>query len=316
MVGALVGAGGWGYFAGGLPEYAKAFSFVEVNTTFYRPVPEARARRWRSQVPPAFTFAVKGNRAVTHEGGLRADGPSREAFALDLRTASILGAPFLVLQTPEALPIEAAQAAGLRDLARMVPPGIRLALEARSVAGRDLPEGLRKAMEEGGVLDVVDLSRQVPRVAAEDVYTRLFGRGRHNRYEFDDDELRAIDRAGRDAVRVAFTFHGVRMYRDAARFLTFKRTGSFPRLTESVGLDALGEVLRSGVRYPTTREQILRNHGWRLIRTEGGAHVHASMALEALPDRPFESAEAVVAAVRAAASPGAAALPDAPRRPS
>ena len=311
-----MGAGGWGYFAGGLPAYAKAFSFVEVNVTFYRPVPEARARRWRAQVPPAFTFAVKGNRAVTHEGGLRADGPSREAFARDLRTASILRAPFLILQTPEALEADAPQVAGLRDLAALVPREVRLGLEARSSAGRDLPEALRNAMEDAGILDVVDLSRQPPRVASEDVYTRLFGHGRHNRYEFDDDELRAIDGAGRDAVRVAFTFHGVRMYRDAARFLTFKRTGSFPKLTESAGLDALGEVLRSGVRYPATREEILRNHGWRLVRTEGGAHVHASRALEVLPDRPFESAEAVLAAVRAVAAPGAEAPPDASRRPS
>src|SRR3970282_1928066 len=75
MAEALVGAGGWGYCAGGLPAYAKAFSFVEVNVTFYRPVPEARARRWRAQVPPAFTFAVKGSRAAPHEGGLRGRGP-------------------------------------------------------------------------------------------------------------------------------------------------------------------------------------------------------------------------------------------------
>src|SRR2546430_12194390 len=47
--------------------------------------------------------------------------------------------------------------------------------------------------------------------------SRLFGPGPHNVYEFDDDELRSIDRAGQDAVRAAFTFHGVRMYKDAAR---------------------------------------------------------------------------------------------------
>src|SRR5205823_5072385 len=99
----LVGAGGWGYFRGSLDAYAQGFRFVEVNASFYRPVPEPYARRWRSRVPPDFVFAVKANRAVTHSDGLLATARGRGAFEHDLRIARILRAPFVILETPPAL---------------------------------------------------------------------------------------------------------------------------------------------------------------------------------------------------------------------
>ncbi|HTD81084.1 MAG TPA: DUF72 domain-containing protein, partial [Thermoplasmata archaeon] len=67
---AFIGAGGWGYFHGpsGKPlvDYARAFRFVEVNSTFYRQPSEGAVRRWRRSVPTGFRFAVKGHRSLTH----------------------------------------------------------------------------------------------------------------------------------------------------------------------------------------------------------------------------------------------------------
>src|SRR3972149_5739748 len=186
---ASVGAGGWSYFAGGVPAYVRAFSFVAVNATFYRRVSEARSRLWRRQVPSDFVFSLKVNREVTHRARLHATPAARDAFAHDLRVASALRAPYVVLETPAHAP-------------------------------RRLPPSAERTMEALGVLDVVDLSRGSPRLASDVVYTRLFGKGDHTRYEFDDAELREIDRAGRDAIDGVVAFHGVRMYRDAARFLT------------------------------------------------------------------------------------------------
>src|SRR5207247_6034861 len=147
---------------------------------------------------------------------------ARAAFSHDLRIACILRSPFLILETPPGLRFEAAQVLGLRELAGMAVDGLRLGLEARAYRGqKKLPEALRRTMEQDRVLDVVDLSQGPPRVPDEVVYTRLFGPGPANVYQFDDTELRAIDRASGDAVRAALTFHGVRMYTDAARFLAF-----------------------------------------------------------------------------------------------
>jgi uncharacterized protein YecE (DUF72 family) len=49
-----------------LPYYARVFSTVELNNTFYcLPTPEA-VDAWREQVPEGFTFACKGSRFLTH----------------------------------------------------------------------------------------------------------------------------------------------------------------------------------------------------------------------------------------------------------
>jgi len=290
----LVGAGGWGYFAGGLDVYAQAFHFVEVNATFYRRIPGAMARRWRARVPADFVFSVKAHREVTHGDNLRASKGARESFAASARTARVLQAPFLILETPPSLAFEQAQLDGLRDLSAMVDGRTRIGLEARAYRQGSLPADVRRAMRREGILDVVDVSQMNPRVADESVYTRLFGPGPHNVYEFDDDELRSIDRAGQDAVRAAFTFHGVRMYKDAARFTTFKRTGTFPSATGQQGLASLTAVLRPDARFPTTKDDLVREHGWKVFDLNEHLRAHASVVLSALPDRTFRRLDEVV----------------------
>ena len=255
---ALVGAGGWGYFTGGLESYARGFRFVEVNASFYRPVPETYARRWRSRVPADFVFALKASQVVTHADRLHATARGRTALAHDLRIAGILRAPFVILETPASLGFEKEEVSGLRELASMVPGGSRLGLEARAFRRGPLPHELERAMADGRVLDVVDLSQTKPRLADSDVYTRLFGPGPSNVYQFDDPEMREVDRSSGDAIRTAFTFHGVRMYQDAARFLTFKRTGAFPAATDRRGLASLEEVLGQDARFPASRDELVK----------------------------------------------------------
>jgi len=49
-----------------LTYYARQLGTVEVNTTFYRTQPEGVIASWVSSVPPAFRFAVKAHRRITH----------------------------------------------------------------------------------------------------------------------------------------------------------------------------------------------------------------------------------------------------------
>jgi len=310
MMDALAGAGGWGYFSGGLEAYARGFRFVEVNVSFYRRIPEATARRWRSRVPDDFVFALKANQAITHTDRLRASARARAAFSHDLRIARILRSPFLILETPPGLRFEAAQLAGLRELAGMLGNGLRLGLEARAYRQRKLPEALHEVMEQDRVLDVVDLSQGPPRIPDEVVYTRLFGPGPANVYQFDDAELRAIDRASGDAVRAAFTFHGVRMYTDAARFLTFKRTGTFPPATSARGPASLEEVLRPDARFPATREELEREHGWKVVALDDRTRVHAARLIENLPARSYTSLADVLSEIEIPVSQAARSSPE------
>src|SRR3989442_11445186 len=104
MVESLVGAGGWGYFSGGLEAYAKAFRFVEVNATFYRQIADSTARRWRAHVPSDFVLSLKTHRHVSHGDPLRASAPAPAAVAHSLRTARLPRAPFPIPDAPASPP--------------------------------------------------------------------------------------------------------------------------------------------------------------------------------------------------------------------
>src|SRR2546428_6961935 len=46
--------------------YGQRLATVEVNTTFYRTQPAEVVTGWAAAVPPAFRFAVKAHRRITH----------------------------------------------------------------------------------------------------------------------------------------------------------------------------------------------------------------------------------------------------------
>ncbi len=52
-----------------LAHYAKEFSSVELNVTFYRVPGQKTVAGWVERTPPEFTFSVKANRELTHERG-------------------------------------------------------------------------------------------------------------------------------------------------------------------------------------------------------------------------------------------------------
>lgn len=50
----------------GLARYATRFDFVEINASFYRAYPAETYAKWAAATPPAFLFAVKTPRRITH----------------------------------------------------------------------------------------------------------------------------------------------------------------------------------------------------------------------------------------------------------
>lgn len=53
------------------PHFARYFSTVEINNTFYRLPKESTWEHWRDEAPSGFRYAVKGSRYVTHIKRLR-----------------------------------------------------------------------------------------------------------------------------------------------------------------------------------------------------------------------------------------------------
>ena len=52
-------------------------------------------------------------------------------------------------------------------------------------------------MQNFGIIQCVDLSKQNPCFNLDIAYSRLFGKGKHNVYQFTDDELAEIDQKSR-----------------------------------------------------------------------------------------------------------------------
>jgi uncharacterized protein YecE (DUF72 family) len=85
---AFIGTSGWNYpawraaFYGDCPARlwlsfcAERFSAIEVNATFYRLQARETFARWRRATPPAFRFAIKANRYLTHNRKLNDPLPS------------------------------------------------------------------------------------------------------------------------------------------------------------------------------------------------------------------------------------------------
>jgi uncharacterized protein YecE (DUF72 family) len=66
-----------------LAHYARIFSTVELNATFYRLPTAKTVDGWREGTPPGFRFAAKGSRYLTHMKRLTDPGPGVERY-LDL----------------------------------------------------------------------------------------------------------------------------------------------------------------------------------------------------------------------------------------
>src|SRR2546426_9769062 len=54
---------------------------VEIQETFYRPVPVERAAKWRAKGPPGLRFCVKGTDIITHKATCAPDAPSRRVLS-------------------------------------------------------------------------------------------------------------------------------------------------------------------------------------------------------------------------------------------
>jgi len=117
---ALVGISGWRYpgwrgdfYPKGLPqrrelEYAaERLDSVEINGSFYSLQRPESYRRWRSEVPDDFVFAVKGGRFITHMKRLRdIETPLANFFASGVLALGATLGPIL-WQLPERLPFDA-----------------------------------------------------------------------------------------------------------------------------------------------------------------------------------------------------------------
>lgn len=299
----VVGCGGWSYFnilnEDPLRTYSLAFRFIEVNSTFYTIPSFGIVKSWRRRVPADFEFTVKANKTITHLEKLRPTSKTSKILEEMIKICKILGSKVLVLETPKNLYLSYILQ-NLKNLVEQVDLGeTRLALEPRC----GWYSGERSLVNEFMDLEIIpvtDYSREEPPYDDEEIsYSRLFGLGEHNVYQFTDEDLKIIrERAERRrSKKVYLSFHGIQMYVDAARMERFLKKNELPPVTSSYGIDSLSEVLRDA-KFPMSKKELVMKHGWKLVDIDSKTRAPASVILKQLKKDSYSSLDEVLTELR------------------
>ena len=83
-----------------LERYARVFSAVEINSSFYRPHKPATYERWAASVPEGFRFAVKVPKTITHQCRLKDAEGELDAFLSECTHLGPRLGPLLVQLPP------------------------------------------------------------------------------------------------------------------------------------------------------------------------------------------------------------------------
>ena len=122
-----------------LEAYARHFSTVEIDSTFYGPPRPAAVDGWAARTPIDFRFCAKFPRSITHDRKL--EGADDEA-RLFVETMQALGEKLAVLTLQFAYDFTPDLRPRLEAFLRRLPPGPRYAVEVRNRGWltRDLTE--------------------------------------------------------------------------------------------------------------------------------------------------------------------------------
>jgi len=298
----IIGCGGWSYWRvdreyrstdDQLADYATVFNFVEVNNTYYQVPPLEEVKSWRSRVPQDFQFAVKCNRQISHLMPLES---SENHFQLMEKMGAIcktLSAVALVIQTPARFQPTAENFQRVDEFFSHYDNfACNLVWEPRGPGWSESParDKLRSILSNHQITHCTDISREMPLYSANLSYTRVFGQGVKNQWEFDDSEIkilhaRAADLSGNTYV----TFHTQRQTADAARLKAFDETGRLINTTGKYEVNSMLVAINEYRKYPIRKQELLAAHGWKIIDLKNDKRVRAQEILKKLPDIEFKT---------------------------
>ncbi len=298
----LVGTGGWAYFKvpnkSSLKAYSEVFNFVEVNYTFYEYPSVQAVQRWRKTVPSDFTFSVRCHQDLTHSKGFVPTSQAYEVFYQMRNYCNLLNSPYLVFETPAKYEINQENLQDAKDFFSSLNfDGLRLVWEYRA----PITQTVVDLMEDFDIIQCVDLSRQRPGYSVDVTYSRLFGKGQHNIYQFSDVELAEIDHKAQEtnSKTVILSYHGLRMNSDAIRFKHYKSTGHFLPVTSYTGVDSARAVLAEDMTFPASKAELKAKQGWKVIDASKDRRVHLFEFLDKIPDKTYSNVDEVIEELRA-----------------
>jgi len=288
----LIGTGGWAYFnvsGDPLRVYSGIFDMVEVNSTFYEFPSLSIVRSWRERVPDKFEFAVQCHQDLTHKHKFHPVESAFKDWDYMMDVCRCLSSEILIVHTPPGLEMSSSKVEEMKNFFSSVEPiGIHLAWNIGSLKEEDR-NLLIDFIRDRGFTHCVDLSVEDPAFESDVAYSRLFGRSEYAAHQFSDEELAEINNKAEsmDTKKVYLSYHGIKMYKDADRLRVYRKSGRFPPVTRSRGLDSAIEVLREDIKLPTTKKSLIQDQGWKIFDLTDERRVRLQEILQALPDKVY-----------------------------
>ena len=216
-------------------EYARSFSCVEVQHTFYEPPRLTTLNRWRMQMPADFEFALKAWQLITHEaksptyrrlkrklsntqkaeaGYFRATEIVNEAWGATLAAAQVLRAKTILFQCPSSFKQTAENIARMGKFFSSIDrQDLNLCWEPRGDWDAAVVRSICVSLELCHVVDPFIGKTVTP----DKYYFRLHGRnGWHYQYELR--ELKELATSLVKSKRGYVFFNNSKMTEDALKF--------------------------------------------------------------------------------------------------
>ncbi len=216
--------------------YAKLFSCVEIQHTFYQPPQIKTLERWRAEVPETFEFAVKAWQLITHEaksptykrlkkkltdeeltqtGRFQPTEIVKEAWETTLACAEALRAKTILFQCPASFKPYEENLANLENFFSTVKRGkLNFAFEPRGDAWTD--KIIKDVCKKFDLWHTVDPFSRIT-TTPDKIYYRLHGRGGW-RYKYEPDELEELAALLPKNKTAYVFFNNIQMTEDALVF--------------------------------------------------------------------------------------------------
>lgn len=291
-----IGTGGWGYFpmeGDKLTQYASKFDIVEVNNTFYQIPKLEQVKTWLLRTTPDFTFSVKCHREVTHQAQLQPTSKAITTLTKTLKICEILDASHLVFQLPPSFEASNQTLERIDNFLAEYPlekttPVIEV--RGKSWLKPEIEQDLTKILDKNQALRSKDISRFIIESPQSNLYTRIFGRGTYNRWEFTNLELQSlIDRViGSIQHQAVLIFHSIRMYETAAKSKYYLQYGTFPP-SKTTQLMTIDPPFIQNIVFPTSQESLFQQLGWRVIELPSGQQIHFGSIILQITAKRFQN---------------------------
>jgi uncharacterized protein YecE (DUF72 family) len=216
-------------------EYARTFSYVEVQHTFYEPPRLSTLNRWRREMPIGFEFTLKAWQLITHEaksptyrrlkrklsetekaeaGRFRATEIVNDAWRATLAAAQVLKAKTILFQCPSSFKQTAENIASMEKFFCSIDrQDLNLCWEPRGDWDAGVVRSICESLELCHVVDPFIGTTVTP----DKYYFRLHGRNGW-RYQYEPGELKELATSLVKSKGGYVFFNNSKMTEDALKF--------------------------------------------------------------------------------------------------